>query len=124
MPTVPESVVTDSATWDDAVIAIVEGVGFVALKNPPAAATLAVSEQVPAPTYVTVRPLLPTVHTLGVVLASDVVPPLDVEIVAVKLPPTLPLAGRLLIVGVLGLCPVTSMLCWTVVAALNEGSPY
>lgn len=56
--------------------------------------TCAISEQEPTWTKRTVSPLAPTVQTNGMPVVNDLMPSPLVPMTAVKLPPTLPPAGR------------------------------
>ena len=63
-------------------------------------ATLGVSEQVPNPTNVTVSPLLPTLHTFGVLEVTVVVPSPVVPTMGVKPKNSLAGEGMFVMVGV------------------------
>ena len=67
--------------------------------------TWAVNEQAPAPTKATDGPL--TLHTVAVDDVTQVAPSPVVVTVGVKVPPTDPVIGRLVMVGVLGTGTVT-----------------
>src|ERR1700728_3063688 len=75
------------------------------------AATWAVSEQVPVPAKLTVRPSAPTVHLDGELVLTEVIPSPVVVTLATKLPPKGAEVGSFEIDGALGV-PLSTEKLW------------